>query len=89
MAFSTDLLLHALVLLNSKLKCSCKNNETYIVTLIQFDGESNKFKARYIRKTGSVNQHMTDITEGDMFFRVVGKNRITTFTQIDDNLSVE
>ena len=83
MMFSTDALLGALVLLNSKLKFSLDGN-IYIITAIKFDGIPTKFKARYTRIVST-----TETTEGDMFFRVIGKNRITTFIQIDDNLSVE
>lgn len=83
MMFSTDALLGALVLLNSKLKSSL-DGSIYIITAIKFDGIPTKFKARYTRITST-----TETTEGDIFFRVIGKNRITAFIQIDDNLSVE
>ena len=45
---------------------------------------STKFIARYTRVVNA-----TETTEGDIFFRVTGKNRITAFIQIDDNLSIE
>ena len=83
MMFSTNALLGALVLLNSKLK-STLDGSIYIITAIKFDGIPTKFKARYTRIVST-----TETTEGDIFFRVTGKNRITTFIQIDDNLSVE
>lgn len=83
MLFSTDALLGALVLLNSKLKSS-SDGSIYTVTSIKFDGMPTKFKARYTRIVST-----TETTEGDIFFRVTGKNRITTFIQIDDNLSIE
>ena len=83
MMFSTNALLGALVLLNSKLKSSL-DGSIYIITAIKFDGIPTKFKARYTRIVST-----TETTEGDIFFRVTGKNRITTFIQIDDNLSVE
>ena len=83
MIFSTDALLGALVLLNSRLKSS-PDGSIYTVTDIRFDGIPTKFKARYTRITST-----TEATEGDIFFRVVGKNRITSFIQIDDNLSIE
>ena len=83
MLFSTDALLGALVLLNSKLKSSSEGS-IYTVTSIKFDCMPTKFKARYTRIVST-----TETTEGDIFFRVTGKNRITTFIQIDDNLSVE
>ena len=83
MLFSTDALLGALVLLNSKLKSS-SDGSIYTVNAIKFDGMPTKFKARYTRIVST-----TETTEGDIFFRVTGKNRITTFIQIDDNLSVE
>ena len=83
MMFSTNALLGALVLLNSKLKSSLDGN-IYIITAIKFDSIPTKFKARYTRIVST-----TETTEGDIFFRVIGKNRITAFIQIDDNLSVE
>ena len=83
MLFSTDALVGALVLLNSRLKSSSDGSK-YAVTSIKFDGISTKFIARYIRVVNA-----TETTEGDIFFRVTGKNRITAFIQIDDNLSIE
>ena len=83
MLFSTDALVGALVLLNSKLK-SLSDISIYTVTSIRFDGMPTKFKARYTRIIST-----TETTEGDIFFRVIGRNRITAFIQIDDNLSIE
>ena len=83
MMFSTNALLGALVLLNSRLKSS-SDGSIYTVTSIKFDDMPTKFKARYTRITST-----TETTEGDIFFRVIGKNRITAFIQIDDNLSIE
>lgn len=83
MLFSTDALVGALVLLNSKLK-SLSDVSIYTVTSIKFDGIPTKFKARYTRIVST-----TEATEGDIFFRVIGRNRITAFIQIDDNLSIE
>ena len=83
MLFSTDALVGALVLLNSKLK-SLSDISIYTVTSIRFDGMPTKFKARYTRIIST-----TETTEGDIFFRVIGGNRITAFIQIDDNLSIE
>ena len=83
MMFSTNALLEALVLLNSRLKSS-SDGSIYTVTSIKFDDMPTKFKARYTRIVST-----TETTEGDIFFRVIGKNRITAFIQIDDNLSVE
>lgn len=83
MLFSTDALVGALVLLNSRLKSS-PDGSKYAVTSIKFDGMSTKFIARYTRVVNA-----TETTEGDIFFRVIGGNRITAFIQIDDNLSVE
>lgn len=84
MKYSTDLLLSALVLVNSKLKSAKAEKEDICITSIQFHGLTTKFKARYIRSLNGTNH-----TEGDIYFNVTGGNRITTFTQIDDNLSVE
>ena len=83
MMFSTNALLEALVLLNSRLKSS-SDGSIYTVTSIKFDDMPTKFKARYTHIVST-----TETTEGDIFFRVTGKNRITTFIQIDDNLSIE
>ena len=83
MMFSTNALLGALVLLNSRLKSS-SDGSIYTVTSIKFDDMPTKFKARYTRIVST-----TETTEGDIFFRVIGKNRITAFIQIDDNLSIE
>ena len=48
MSFSTDALVEALVLLNSRLKSS-PDGSKYAVTSIKFDGISTKFIARYTR----------------------------------------
>ena len=83
MSFSTDALVEALVLLNSRLKSS-PDGSKYAVTSIKFDGISTKFIARYTRVVNA-----TEATEGDIFFRVFGRNRLTAFIQIVDNLSIE
>ena len=70
MKYTTEALVSALVLLKSKLKHTDRND--LVIIGISTDNAPNKSKARYIN--------------GDIYFTVIGGNRITTFTVIDDNL---